>query len=124
MGIATRARTDVLSRLVAFGPTEPARRLPLRLDVGSIEFIHKHIIEQRDAGAAVLLVLAELDEVMSVSDRIAVMYRGKIIATVDAKTATRAQLGLLMAGVAPEQVAQELADSKAAGESDEPILIT
>ena len=81
------------------------------MDVGSIEFIHKRIIEQRDAGAAVLLVSAELDEVMSVSDRIAVMYRGKIIATVDAKTATREQLGLLMAGVAPEQVAQQLSES-------------
>jgi ABC-type uncharacterized transport system ATPase subunit len=80
--------------------------------VGSIEFIHRRIIEQRDAGAAVLLVSAELDEVMSVSDRIAVMYRGKIIATVDAKTATREQLGLLMAGVAPDQVAQQLSESE------------
>jgi simple sugar transport system ATP-binding protein len=74
------------------------------LDVGSIEFIHKRIIQQRDAGVAVLLVSAELDEIMALSDRIAVMYRGKIVATVDAKAATREQLGLLMAGVPLEQV--------------------
>ncbi len=115
--VVAREFSRSIKLLIASQPTRG-------LDVGSIEFIHKRIIEQRDAGAAVLLVSAELDEVMSVSDRIAVMYRGKIIATVDAKTATRAQLGLLMAGVAPEQVAQELAERKAAGESDEPILIT
>jgi general nucleoside transport system ATP-binding protein len=69
------------------------------IDVGSIEFIHNQIITQRDQGAGVLLVSAELDEVMSLSDRIAVMYRGEIIDVVDAKTATREQLGLLMAGI-------------------------
>jgi simple sugar transport system ATP-binding protein len=74
------------------------------LDVGSIEFIHRRIIEQRDSGVAVLLVSAELDEIMALSDRIAVMYRGKVVATVDAKSATREQLGLLMAGVPAEQV--------------------
>jgi ABC-type uncharacterized transport system ATPase subunit len=72
------------------------------LDVGSIEFIHRRIVEARDAGAAVLLVSAELDEIMSLSDRIAVMYKGRILATLDAKTATREQLGLLMAGVVKE----------------------
>ncbi|MBI5930190.1 MAG: ATP-binding cassette domain-containing protein [Chloroflexi bacterium] len=69
------------------------------IDVGSIEFIHKQIIAQRDEGAAVLLVSAELDEIMSLSDRIAVMYKGQIIETLDAKAATREQLGLLMAGI-------------------------
>jgi simple sugar transport system ATP-binding protein len=69
------------------------------IDVGSIEFIHNQIIAQRDKGAGVLLVSAELDEVMSLSDRIAVMYRGEIIDVVEAKTATREQLGLLMAGI-------------------------
>ncbi|MDQ1301826.1 MAG: transporter ATP-binding protein, partial [Chloroflexota bacterium] len=71
------------------------------LDVGSIEFIHRRIVEARDRGAAVLLISAELDEIMSLSDRIAVMYKGRILATVDAVTATREQLGLLMAGVTP-----------------------
>jgi simple sugar transport system ATP-binding protein len=69
------------------------------LDVGSIEFIHRRIVEARDRRTAVLLVSAELDEIMSLSDRIAVMYKGRILDTLDAGTATREQLGLLMAGV-------------------------
>jgi simple sugar transport system ATP-binding protein len=69
------------------------------IDVGSIEFIHNQIIEQRDAGAAVLLVSAELDEIMALSDRIAVLYKGEIIDTLPAHDATREQLGLLMAGI-------------------------
>jgi ABC-type uncharacterized transport system ATPase subunit len=72
------------------------------LDVGSIEFIHHRIVEARDKGAAVLLVSAELDEIMSLSDRIAVMYKGRILETLDARSATREQLGLLMAGVVKE----------------------
>lgn len=72
------------------------------LDVGSIEFIHRRIVEARDQGAAVLLISAELDEIMSLSDRIAVMYKGKILDTLDAKMATREELGLLMAGVTKE----------------------
>jgi simple sugar transport system ATP-binding protein len=72
------------------------------LDVGSIEFIHHRIIEARDKGAAVLLVSAELDEIMSLSDRIAVMYKGHILETLEARSATREQLGLLMAGVVKE----------------------
>ena len=74
------------------------------IDVGSIEFIHQRIIEQRDEGAAVLLVSAELDEIMALSDRIAVMYKGRIIDTLDANTATREQLGLLMAGIKADAV--------------------
>ena len=71
------------------------------LDVGSIEYIHRRIVEMRDQGVAVLLVSAELDEVLSLSDRIAVMVHGKIAATLDAAQAEREQLGLLMAGAAP-----------------------
>jgi simple sugar transport system ATP-binding protein len=67
------------------------------LDVGSIEFIHRQIIDRRDAGAAVLLVSAELDEIMEISDRIGVMYRGEIVAVLDGRTANREELGLLMA---------------------------
>jgi simple sugar transport system ATP-binding protein len=77
------------------------------LDVGSIEFIHRQIIAKRDAGTAVLLVSAELDEVMEISDRIAVMYRGRIVAELDGRTADKSQVGLLMAtggeGVAVEE---------------------
>lgn len=72
------------------------------LDVGSIEFIHRRIVEARDKGAAVLLISAELDEIMSLSDRIAVMYKGQILAILDASQANREQLGLLMAGITPE----------------------
>ncbi|WP_461200485.1 ABC transporter ATP-binding protein [Anoxybacillus sp. TBDG-1] len=68
------------------------------LDVGAIEFIHKRLIEQRDRGKAVLLVSFELDEIMNVSDRIAVIYEGKIVAIVDPKETTEQELGLLMAG--------------------------
>jgi general nucleoside transport system ATP-binding protein len=68
------------------------------LDVGAIEFIHKRLIEQRDQGKAVLLVSFELDEIMNVSDRIAVIYEGKIVAIVDPKETDEQELGLLMAG--------------------------
>ena len=69
------------------------------VDIGAIEFIHQQIIDQRDAGVAVLLVSAELDEVMGLSDRIIVLYEGQAVAELDAKTANREQIGLLMAGV-------------------------
>ena len=68
------------------------------LDVGSIEYIHRRIIEQRDEGIGVLLVSAELDEILSLSDRIAVMFHGAIVAVLPAEEATREELGLLMAG--------------------------
>jgi simple sugar transport system ATP-binding protein len=67
------------------------------LDVGSIEFIHRQTVAKRDAGTAILLVSAELDEVLELSDRIAVMYRGKIVAVVEAREANREEVGLLMA---------------------------
>jgi simple sugar transport system ATP-binding protein len=72
------------------------------LDVGSIEYIHGRMIEKRDEGTAILLVSTELDEVMQLSDRIAVMFRGEIIAIVDADIATKEEIGLLMAGIKTE----------------------
>jgi simple sugar transport system ATP-binding protein len=93
--IVARELSHDVKLLVANQPTRG-------LDVGSIEYIHKEIIVMRDRGVGVLLVSAELDEIMALSDRIAVMYRGEIVATVDAATATREQLGLWMAGVHPE----------------------
>jgi simple sugar transport system ATP-binding protein len=69
------------------------------LDVGSIEYIHKTIVEMRDQGGGVLLVSAELDEIMSLADRIAVMYHGQILDVLSADEATREELGLLMAGI-------------------------
>jgi simple sugar transport system ATP-binding protein len=67
------------------------------LDVGSVEFIHRQAIAKRDAGTAVLLVSAELDEVLELSDRIGVMYRGRLVTVIDGPTANREELGLLMA---------------------------
>jgi simple sugar transport system ATP-binding protein len=67
------------------------------LDVGSIEFIHKQAIRKRDAGTGILLVSAELDEILELSDRIAVMYRGEIVALLEGRTANKEEIGLLMA---------------------------
>ena len=72
------------------------------LDVGAIEFVHKQIVAQRDAGKAVLLVSLELDEVMTVSDRILVMYEGRIVGQLDPKKTTVEELGLYMAGARKE----------------------
>ena len=72
------------------------------LDVGAIEYIHKQIVAQRDAGKAVLLVSLELDEVMNLSDRILVMYEGEIVGELDPKTTTVQELGLYMAGAKKE----------------------
>ena len=68
------------------------------LDVGAIEYIHSQLVAQRDSGKAVLLVSLELDEVMSLSDRILVMYEGEIVGELDPKTTTVQELGLYMAG--------------------------
>ncbi len=72
------------------------------IDVGSIEYIHEQIVKERDAGTAVLIVSTELDEVMALSDRILVMYRGKIVADLDPKKVGHMDVGLYMAGSQPE----------------------
>ena len=69
------------------------------LDVGSIEFIHKQIIRMRDEGAGILLVSSELDEVLSLSDRVAVMFEGQIIDILPIEEADKDTVGLRMAGV-------------------------
>ena len=83
--------------LVAVQPTRG-------LDVGAIEFVHKKLVEQRDAGKAVLLVSLELDEVMDVPDRILVMYEGEIVGELDPKKTTEDELGLYMAGAKRDEV--------------------
>lgn len=89
----------IIAREVDRNPDLLIARQPTRgLDVGAIEFIHKKLIEQRDNGKAVLLLSLELDEILNVSDRVAVIYEGKIVAIVDAKETNEQQLGLLMAG--------------------------
>jgi ABC-type uncharacterized transport system ATPase subunit len=95
--IIAREFSRPIKLLVASQPTRG-------LDVGSIEYIHARIIEKRDAGCAVLVVSPELDEILALSDRIAVMYRGRVAAIVDSAHATKEYLGLLMAGVSPDQM--------------------
>jgi len=88
----------IIAREFASEPMALIASQPTRgVDVGAIEFIHRRIIEQRDAGKAVLLVSAELEEIRSLSDRIAVMYEGKIVDIVS-PDATEEQLGILMTG--------------------------
>ena len=93
--IVARELSRPIKLLVAAQPTRG-------LDVGSIEYIHGRLIEKRDQGVAVLLVSTELDEIMQLSDRIAVMYRGKILDIVNIEDATKEGIGLLMAGVMAE----------------------
>ncbi|MEP7190971.1 MAG: ATP-binding cassette domain-containing protein, partial [Roseiflexaceae bacterium] len=93
--VVAREFSRPIKLLIAAQPTRG-------LDVGSIEFIHNSIIRQRDEGVAVLVVSAELDEILALSDRIAVMFKGQIIAIVPAEEATREGLGLLMAGIVDE----------------------
>ncbi|CAA9410063.1 MAG: ABC transporter, ATP-binding protein (cluster 11, riboflavin/purine nucleoside/unknown) / ABC transporter, ATP-binding protein (cluster 11, riboflavin/purine nucleoside/unknown) [uncultured Quadrisphaera sp.] len=96
-----------LSRpLQLFIASQPTRGL----DVGSIEFVHRRIVAERDAGTPVLIVSTELDEVVDLADRIAVMYRGRIVGVVPADT-DRDVLGLMMAGMAPEEAAAVAAEN-------------
>jgi ABC-type uncharacterized transport system ATPase subunit len=95
--IVAREFSRPVKLLVASQPTRG-------LDVGSIEFIHGQIMEKRNAGTAILLVSPELDEIMQLSDRIGVMYRGKLVAVVPGNKATKEYIGLLMAGVDPDKV--------------------
>jgi ABC-type uncharacterized transport system ATPase subunit len=94
--IVARELSRPIKLLVASQPTRG-------LDVGSIEYIHKQLIQKRDDGVAILLVSTELDEIMQLSDRIAVMYRGKIVDIVSPEDVTKEQVGLLMAGVGPQE---------------------
>nr|MCU0297911.1 heme ABC transporter ATP-binding protein [Candidatus Nanopelagicales bacterium] len=92
--VMAREMSRELRVLVASQPTRG-------VDVGSIEFLHKRIVAERDRGAAVLIISSELDEIFALSDRIAVMYRGAIIGMVGPET-SRDDIGLLMAGVTNE----------------------
>ena len=90
---------SIIARIINNDPEVLIAVQPTRgLDVGAIEFVHKALVAQRDAGRAVLLVSLELDEVIHVSDRIAVMYEGRVVGEVDAEGADEFSLGLMMAG--------------------------
>ncbi len=115
--ILARELSRPVKVLVAAQPTRG-------LDVGSIEFVHKRIIQERDNGSAVLVVSTELDEVTSLADRIAVMYRGQIVGIVPAET-KRDTLGLMMAGVPYEEALAATADVPQAypGDGEDPVDI-
>jgi ABC-type uncharacterized transport system ATPase subunit len=108
--IVAREMSRPLKLLVASQPTRG-------VDVGSTEFIHARVIAERDAGAAVLLVSSELDEVLALADRIAVMYRGRILAVVGPDV-PRERLGLLMAGVTEETGATGTSPGQAGATDD------
>jgi simple sugar transport system ATP-binding protein len=93
--IVAREFSRPIKLLIASQPTRG-------LDVGSIEYIHNRLIQKRDEDCAVLLISTELDEILGLSDRIVVMYRGRIVSTLKASEATKEGLGLLMAGMKPE----------------------
>lgn len=102
-GIATLSGGNlqkvVLGRELSGDPKLIIANQPTRgLDVGSIEFVHGTLLEARDEGVAILLVSVELDEIMSLSDRIVVMFEGQIVGEVDAASATEEEIGILMAG--------------------------
>ncbi|MEI2690736.1 MAG: ABC transporter ATP-binding protein [Anaerolineae bacterium] len=94
--IVARELNRPIKLLIANQPTRG-------LDVGSIEFIHQQLVQKRDDGAAVLLVSAELDEIIGLADRIAVMFKGQVTAVVDAAEVSKDQVGLMMAGNSLEE---------------------
>ncbi len=99
----------IIAREVSLSPDLLIAVQPTRgLDVGAIEYIQKQLIAARDSGRAVLLVSLELEEVMNISDRILVMYEGKIVAEVDGEHAVRQELGLYMAGATPSDMEREV----------------
>jgi len=90
----------ILARELARKPGVLIAAQPTRgVDIGASEYIHQQLLAQRAAGTAILLISEDLDEVRALSDRIAVMYEGRIVGIVDGRTATAEELGLMMAGV-------------------------
>jgi simple sugar transport system ATP-binding protein len=96
---------EMSKKLRLFVASQPTRGV----DVGSIEFMHQRIVAERDAGTPVLIVSTELDEVVALADRIAVMYRGRIVGVVPGDT-DRDTLGLMMAGVPADEAAAAAAE--------------
>ncbi|WP_027480622.1 ABC transporter ATP-binding protein [Deinococcus pimensis] len=98
------AQKLIVAREMRKGPKILVASQPTRgVDIGAIEFIHRQIVDARDQGLAVLLVSADLGEVMNLADRILVMFEGKVVGEVAARDATEEKLGLMMAGVTPGQ---------------------
>ncbi|MEA4899538.1 MAG: ABC transporter ATP-binding protein [Christensenellaceae bacterium] len=101
------AQKVIIAREFENGPKLIIACQPTRgVDIGSIEFIHSRLLEYRDAGNSVLLISSELSEIMSLSDRVIVMYKGSVIGSIDPKTASTEEIGLLMAGTKPREGGQ------------------
>jgi len=109
--IVAREFSRPIKLLIASQPTRG-------LDVGSIEYIHERLMKKREEGCAILLISTELDEVIQLSDRIAVMYRGKILDIVNAEDSSKEMLGLLMAGIKPSE------EMKQKAKKEEQIILT
>jgi simple sugar transport system ATP-binding protein len=93
----------IMARELSRQPSVLIAAQPTRgVDIGSTEYIHQRLIAQRDQGTATLLISEDLDEVLNLSDRIAVMYEGQVIGVVDRAGATVEQLGLMMAGISKD----------------------
>src|SRR5690606_6261433 len=112
--VIARELSRPLRLLIAAQPTRG-------LDVGSIEFVHKRIIAERDKGTAVLIVSTELDEVNALADRVLVMYRGKVVGIVPGDT-DRDVLGLMMAGVPPQEADKQAEEHPTLIEHAEALL--
>ncbi len=109
--IAAREFNREVQLVVASQPTRG-------IDVGSIEYIHSRIVEERDKGVAVLIVSSELDEVMALSDRVLVMFEGRIVGEFDPETTTTAEIGLYMLGSGGEEPAQGAISAEPAGAAE------
>ena len=83
------------------------------IDVAASLYIHQRLVAQRDSGTATVIVSEDLDEVMTISDRVLVMYEGMIIGSADPRSATREEIGMMMAGVRPAGSAPEVAQTDA-----------
>jgi simple sugar transport system ATP-binding protein len=95
----------ILAREISRRPQIVIAAQPTRgLDIGASEYVRSQLLEQRTDGAAILLISEDLDEILALSDRIAVIYEGQIMDILPAEAATAEQLGLLMAGVESEEV--------------------
>nr|HRJ44183.1 heme ABC transporter ATP-binding protein [Caldilineaceae bacterium] len=94
----------ILARELARSPKVLVAAQPTRgVDIGATEYIHQRLLDQRENGTATLLISEDLDEVLALSDRIAVMYEGRVMDVVDREETSAEELGLLMAGVYPER---------------------
>jgi simple sugar transport system ATP-binding protein len=112
--VVARELSRPLQLLIAAQPTRG-------LDVGSIEFVHRRIIAERDQGTAVLIVSTELDEVSALADRVLVMYRGRVVGIVPGDT-DRDVLGLMMAGVPADEAQRQAAERPTIAEHPDEVV--